>query len=143
MATNNDDEDGLKLRQQQGKSQIQQSNTDSDIQGRIQGEGAGAAQPPLPPLPKMTCGFLIQLVRYSTQKEKKLCSLLVLKQSKRLVHPLRLKKILDPPLTYSLPFSKPNNCFWHSVYLGTCVSPSPLTRRQQFRLQNRRFFSQS
>ena len=29
-------------------------------QGRILGEGAGGAQPPLPP--EMTCGFLIQLV---------------------------------------------------------------------------------
>ena len=29
-------------------------------QGRIKGEGAGGAHPP--PLPEMTCGFLIQLV---------------------------------------------------------------------------------
>ena len=44
--------------------------------------------------PKMTCGFLIQLVFC---KKKKPCGLLVLKYSKRRVHPL-LKKILDPPL---------------------------------------------
>ena len=59
------------------------------FQGRIQGEGAGGAHPPSP---EMTCGFLIQLVFC-----KKLCGLLVLKQSKRRVHPL-LKKILGPPL---------------------------------------------
>ena len=59
-------------------------------QGRIQGEGARGAHPP----PEMTCGFLIQLVFCPP---KKLCGLLVLKQSKRRVHPL-LKKILDPPL---------------------------------------------
>ena len=41
------------------------------------------------PSPEMTCGFLIQLVFC---KKKKLCGLLVLKYSKRRVHPL-LKKI--------------------------------------------------
>ena len=51
----------------------------------------GCAPPPRPP--EMTCGFLIQLVFC----KKKLCGLLVLKYSKRRVHPL-LKKILDPPL---------------------------------------------
>ena len=47
-----------------------------------------------PPPSEMTCGFLIQLVFC---KKKKLCGLLVLKKSKRRVHPL-LNKILDPPL---------------------------------------------
>ena len=47
------------------------------------------------PLPEMTCGFLVQLV--FCKKKKELCGLLVLKYSKRRVHPL-LKKILDPPL---------------------------------------------
>ena len=47
-----------------------------------------------PPHSEMTCGFLIQLVFCP---KKKLCGLLVLKSSKRRVHPL-LKKILDPPL---------------------------------------------
>ena len=60
------------------------------ITGADLGEGAGGAHP-LPP--EMTCGFLIQLVF----RKKKLCGLLVLKCSKRRVHPL-LKKILDPPL---------------------------------------------
>ena len=55
-------------------------------EGRIQGEMT----------PEMTCGFLIQLVFC----KKKLCGLLVLKQSKRRVYPL-LKKILDPPLQQS------------------------------------------
>ena len=54
--------------------------------GRVQG---GAHHPP----PEMTCGFLIQLVFC----KKKLCGLMVLKQSKRRAHPL-LKKILDPSL---------------------------------------------
>ena len=63
-------------------------------QGRIQGESAGGANPPSPPPPEITCGFLIQLVFCN---KKKLRGLLVLKQSKRRVHPL-LKKILDPPL---------------------------------------------
>ena len=53
--------------------------------------GAGGAHPP--PLPEMTCGFLTQLVFC----KKILCGLLVLKYSKRRVHPL-LKKILDKPL---------------------------------------------
>ena len=44
--------------------------------------------------PEMTCGFLIQLVFC-----KKKSGLLVLKQSKRRVHPL-LKQILDPPLVF-------------------------------------------
>ena len=56
--------------------------------GRVQG-----VHTPLPP-PEMTCGFLIQLVFC---EKKKLCGLLVLKNSKRRVHPL-LKQILDPPL---------------------------------------------
>ena len=60
----------------------------ADLGGRVQGCA------PLPP--EMTCGFLIQLVFC-----KKLCRLLVLKKSKRRVHPL-LKKILDPPLKSTL-----------------------------------------
>jgi len=55
--------------------------------------GGGCRGAP-PPSPEMTCGFLIQLVFC---KKKKLCGLLVLKQSKRRVHPL-LTKNLDPPL---------------------------------------------
>ena len=55
--------------------------------------GGGCRGCALPP-PEMTCGFLIQLVFC---KKKKLCGLLVLKQSKRRVHP-PLKKILDLPL---------------------------------------------
>ena len=51
-----------------------------------------------PPPPEMTCGFLIQLV---FRNKKKLCGLLVLKKSKRRVHPL-LKKILDPPLDHDV-----------------------------------------
>ena len=47
------------------------------------------------PSHEITCGFLIQLV--FCKKKKKPCGLLVLKYSKRRVHPL-LKKILDPPL---------------------------------------------
>ena len=58
--------------------------------GRVQG-----VRTPTPP--EVTCGFLIQLVFC---KKKKLCGLLVLKKSKRRVHPL-LKKILDPPLEKS------------------------------------------
>ena len=49
----------------------------------------GCARPP-----EMACGFLIQLVFC---QKKKLCGLLVLKKSKRRVHPV-LKKILDLPL---------------------------------------------
>ena len=49
----------------------------------------GCARPP-----EMTCGFLKQLVFC---QKKKLCGLLVLKKSKRRVHPV-LKKILDLPL---------------------------------------------
>ena len=49
----------------------------------------GCARPP-----EMTCGFLIQLVFC---QKKTLCGLLLLKKSKRRVHPL-LNKILDPPL---------------------------------------------
>ena len=56
------------------------------------GGGCRGCEPP--PLPEMTCVFLIQLVFCP---KNKLCGLLVLKQSKRRVHPL-LKKILDPPL---------------------------------------------
>ena len=58
-------------------------------QGRIQGEGAGGAHPP----PEMTCGFLIQLVFCEEKKKTMWFNLLVLKQSKRRVHPL-LKKML-------------------------------------------------
>ena len=47
----------------------------------------GCASPPPPP-PEMTWGFLIQLVFC---EKKKLCDLLVLKQSKRRVHPLLRK----------------------------------------------------
>ena len=60
--------------------------------GRVQGVRT-------PPPPEMTCSFLIQLV--FCEKKKPLCGLLVLKSSKRRVHPL-LKKILDPPLPSSL-----------------------------------------
>ena len=57
--------------------------------------GGGCRRCAPPPPPEMTCGFLIQLVFC----EKKLCGLLVLKKSKRRVHPPPLlKKILDPPL---------------------------------------------
>ena len=63
-------------------------------QGRIYGEGAGGVHP-LPPWDDLrfpnTTGIL---------HTKKLCGLLVLKYSKRRVHPF-LKKILDPPL-YSM-----------------------------------------
>ena len=65
----------------------------SSFTGADLGGGCRGAPPP-PPTPEMTCGFLIQLVFC----EKKLCGLLVLKKSKRRVHPL-LKKILDPPLS--------------------------------------------
>ena len=63
------------------------------VTGADLGEGAVGAHPPSPP--EMTCGFLIQLLL--CKKKKKLCGLLVLKQSERRVHPI-LKKILDPPL---------------------------------------------
>ena len=69
----------------------------SQGQGKLAVTGAdlgGGYRGFAPPLPEMTCGFLIQLVFC---KKKKLCGLLVLKYSKRQVHPL-LKKILDPPL---------------------------------------------
>ena len=62
------------------------------LRGGSRGRVQGLRTPPSPPA-EMTCGFLIQLVFC----QKKLCGLLVLKQSKRRVHPL-LKKILDPPL---------------------------------------------
>ena len=71
-------------------------------QGRIQGEGAGGAHPPPP---EMTCGFLIQLV---SCKKKKLCGLLVLKQSKRRVHPLLKKSWIRPCKTF---------LFLHSTFL--------------------------
>ena len=61
------------------------------IAGADLGGGCRGCAPPPPP--EMTSGFLIQLVLC----KKKLCGLLVLKRSKRRVHPL-LKKILDPPL---------------------------------------------
>ena len=57
-------------------------------QGQIQGEGAGGAHPP----PRW-----LQFSNTTGILQKKLCGLLVLKYSKRRVHPL-LKKILDPPL---------------------------------------------
>ena len=60
-----------------------------------------------PPLPEMTCGFLIQLVFC---KKKKLCGLLVLKWSKRRVHPV-LKEILDPPPNAEI-FNKPQVWLW-------------------------------
>ena len=69
----------------------------SQGQGKLAVTGAdlgGGCRGFAPPLPEMTCGFLIQLVFC---KKKKLCGLLVLKYSKRQVHPL-LKKMLDPPL---------------------------------------------
>ena len=67
------------------------------LPGGILGVGAGGAPPPPPPpREEMTCGFLIP-DWYSVNTHKKLCGLLVLKQSKRQLHPL-LKKILDPPL---------------------------------------------
>ena len=47
------------------------------------GGGRGGPPPPPPPPPEMTCSFLIQLVFC----QKKLCGLLVLKQSKRRVQP--------------------------------------------------------
>ena len=56
--------------------------------GRVQGVRT-------PPPPEMTCSFIIELVFC---KKRKLCGLLVLKQSKRRVHPF-LKKILNPPLS--------------------------------------------
>ena len=62
--------------------------------GRVQGVCT-------PPLPEMTCGFLIQLVFC---EKKKLCGLLVLKQSKRRVHPL-LKKSWIRPCTLNWRFS--------------------------------------
>ena len=45
-----------------------------------------------PPSPEMTCGFLIQLVFC----KKKICGLLVLKQSKRRLHPLLKKSWIRP-----------------------------------------------
>ena len=66
-------------------------NTNLLSRGGSRGRVQGVRTPP--PSPEMTCGFLIQLVFC----KNKLCGLLVLKLSKRRVHPL-LKKILDPPL---------------------------------------------
>ena len=63
----------------------------SQGQGKLAVTGAdlgGGCRGFAPPLPEMTCVFC---------KKKKLCGLLVLKYSKRQVHPL-LKKMLDPPL---------------------------------------------
>ena len=62
------------------------------VPGADLGGGCRGFAPPSPP--EMTCGFLIQLVFC---KKKKICGLLVLKQSKRRVY-LLLKKILDPSL---------------------------------------------
>ena len=56
--------------------------------GRVQG-----VRPPPPPPPEMTCGFLMQLV---FRKKKQLCGLLVLKKSKRWVHPLLKKSWIRP-----------------------------------------------
>ena len=53
------------------------------------GGGCRGCAPP----PEMTCGFLIQLVFC---KKKKLCGLLVLKYSKRRVHPLLKKSWIRP-----------------------------------------------
>ena len=72
---------------------VQVLNADAFVfnyRGGSRGRVQGVRTPP-----EMTCGFLIQLV--FCKKNKKLCGLLVLKYSKRRVHPL-LKKILDPPL---------------------------------------------
>ena len=75
----------------------------SPLHGRILGEGAGGAHPSPPRddlLFSNTTGIL---------PKKKLCGLLVLKYSKRRVHPL-LKKILDPPLHW--PLKLPNKIRW-------------------------------
>ena len=61
----------------------------------------------LPPPPEMTCGFLIQLV--FCKKKKTMWFIGVEVEQETSAHPP--KKILDPPLTYSLPFGNPNNCF--------------------------------
>ena len=73
---------------------------------------------PLPPPPEMTCGFLIQLV--FCKKRNKLCGLLVLKQSKRRVHPL-LKKSWIRPWAWIGEVVK-SRCYG-SLYSGTKRQP--------------------
>ena len=68
------------------KVDVRPRDDPSDVPGADLGGGCSGCAPS----PEMTCGFPIQLV--FCPKKKKLCGLLVLKYSKRRVHPL-LKKI--------------------------------------------------
>ena len=67
------------------KVDVRPRDDPSDVPGADLGGGCSGCTPS----PEMTCGFPIQLVFC---QKKKLCGLLVLKYSKRRVHPL-LKKI--------------------------------------------------